>query len=240
MPFAVGGFVHSQDPPFYLKFGNFEGEIDELRISKIMRYPVAERLSIIRQELPVAGLQVPYSVQLSADAAKGDVKWEIVEGRLPTGLELDSPSGALRGKATVAAEAQSFVIRATDQSNRTDQHKFTMRVGRGRIVTESLPPAFSGSEYQTTLKAEHMSQPVRWTVLSGRLPAGVQLDGDTGRLQGTPADVGKAVIRIEATGVNGLKDQVDLTLKVLPRALVRSSPTRTRWCCMTGRGRMAG
>ena len=48
-----------------------------------------------------------------------------------------------------------------------------------------------------------MAQPVRWTVLSGRLPEGVELDGDTGRLQGTPADVGKAVIRIEAAGATG-------------------------------------
>ncbi|MDA0591169.1 MAG: putative Ig domain-containing protein [Planctomycetota bacterium] len=219
VPFVVGGFFHSQDPPFYLNYGNFEGEIDEIRISKIMRYPAAERLSIIREELPVAGLQVRYSVTLAADAAQGDVNWEVVEGRLPTGLELDSVTGTLRGKATVAAEKQAFVIRATDKGGQTDQHSFTLSVEQGRIITESLPPAFPGSEYRTVITTEHMAQPVQWTVLTGRLPEGVQLDGRTGELRGTPADKGKTTIRVEATGANGLKDERELTLKVLPKAL---------------------
>ncbi|MEE3369027.1 MAG: putative Ig domain-containing protein [Planctomycetota bacterium] len=219
VPFVVGGFLHSQDPPFHLNHGNFEGEIDELRISRIMRYPVAESLSIIRQELPVAGLQIPYSVQFAADAAKGDVTWEVAEGRLPTGLELDSITGTLRGKATVAAEKQSFVVQATDQGNQTDQHTFTMCVKQGRIIAESLPPAFPGSEYRTVIKTEHMAQPVRWTVLTGRLPKGVQLDRRTGELRGTPADTGKATIRVEAASATGLKDEKELTLRVLPDAL---------------------
>ncbi len=37
-----------QDPPFHLAYGNVEGEIDELRISSVMRYPVAQELVIDR------------------------------------------------------------------------------------------------------------------------------------------------------------------------------------------------
>ncbi len=37
-----------QDPPFHLEYGNVEGEIDELRISSVMRYPVAQELAIDR------------------------------------------------------------------------------------------------------------------------------------------------------------------------------------------------
>jgi len=51
IPFQVGGFLHSQNPPFHLKSGNFEGEIDELRISSIMRYPLADRLTMVKPEL---------------------------------------------------------------------------------------------------------------------------------------------------------------------------------------------
>ena len=39
---------------------NLEGEIDELRISKVMRFPVTDKLAIIRQKLPDAGLKIPY------------------------------------------------------------------------------------------------------------------------------------------------------------------------------------
>jgi hypothetical protein len=111
------------------------------------------------------------------------------------------------------------MIRATDHANQTDQHKFTMSVAQGRIITESLPPAFSGHEYQATLDTAHMAPPVRWNVLSGQLPQGITLDSDSGRLQGMPTEAGQAAIRIEAVGANGLKQQADLTLKVLPKAL---------------------
>jgi len=49
VPFTVGGFVHSQNPPYFLGHGNFEGEIADLRISRVLRYPVAEGLSIIKR-----------------------------------------------------------------------------------------------------------------------------------------------------------------------------------------------
>jgi len=53
-----------------LEYGNFDRDIDEIHISSIMRYPVAERLAIVRQELPAATLLAPYSVRLTVDAAE--------------------------------------------------------------------------------------------------------------------------------------------------------------------------
>ncbi|GIT31087.1 MAG: hypothetical protein Ct9H300mP1_31330 [Planctomycetaceae bacterium] len=38
---------------------NMEGEIDELRISSIMRFPVADKLAIIRQKLPMRAWEFP-------------------------------------------------------------------------------------------------------------------------------------------------------------------------------------
>ena len=85
---------------------NLEGEVDELRISDVMRYPVAERLSIVRQKLPSAGLNLPYQVRLGTDAAAGRVSWELAEGRLPAGLTLDPSEGVIRGtpEQTVARQ----------------------------------------------------------------------------------------------------------------------------------------
>ncbi|UUO04535.1 putative Ig domain-containing protein [Blastopirellula sp. J2-11] len=219
VPFTVGGLVHSQDPPFYINYGNFAGEIDELRISNVMRYPVAEHLSIIGQELPTAGLNVPYSVQLSADVPRGDVSWEIIEGQAPAGLKLDSSTGLLHGKAAVAVEPQTFVVRAIDQADQSDQHAFSLGVERGRIATSSLPPAFPDHPYQATLKSEHMAGPVQWAVRSGQVPQGIQLNANTGQLQGAPTDVGNATICFEVTDANGLKEDITLTLRVLPEEL---------------------
>lgn len=47
IPFMVGGVVHSQDPPFYLGWMSFEGEMAGLRISRVLRLPVASALRIV-------------------------------------------------------------------------------------------------------------------------------------------------------------------------------------------------
>ena len=99
IPFYVGGLPHSRDPVVVtgLEFGNMDGEIDELRISSVMRYPVTDRMAVIRDKLPEAGLRIPYEVRLGADAAAGRVSWEMTEGSLPAGLAFDTDTGVIRG-----------------------------------------------------------------------------------------------------------------------------------------------
>ena len=80
------------------------GEIDELRISDIMRYRPADRVAVVRRELPDAGLNVPYAESLSADAAQGAVTWKVAAGRLPAGLQLDEASGTISGTPTEVSE----------------------------------------------------------------------------------------------------------------------------------------
>ena len=226
IPFQVGGFLHSQDPPFQISKGNFEGEIDELRISKIMRYPVADRLSIIESKLPVAGLQVPYSAELAVDAAVGVITWQVVGGRLPAGLMLDRATGVLHGTTTGPTGSRDFRIAATDSAGNKDEQTFTIQVRGGRILSASLPSAFVGLMYRQTLQTEHMGAAVRWQILSGALPAGITLDAATGKLQGIPRAISTTPLRIQARDARGQTDHVDLALKVVPGTLRRISPDK--------------
>ena len=108
IPFQVGGFLRPEHRDgwvpgdFGMTMFNLEGEIDELRISDVMRYPVADSLSIIRQKLPEAGLNLPYQVRLGTDAAAGSVSWELAADSLPAGLSLDPSDGVIRGHAGAA------------------------------------------------------------------------------------------------------------------------------------------
>ena len=156
---------------------NLEGEIDELRISDVMRYPVADGLSIIRQKLPEAGLNVPYRVALGGDAAAGRVSWELAAGSLPAGLSLNPSEGVIHGTPQQTVAKQEIAIRARDEKGATDEHVFSLAVVRGRLVTESLPPAFAGAAYRARLTAEHMAGPLAWEIVSGTLPEGVSLTG---------------------------------------------------------------
>ena len=175
VPFVVGGFPHSQDPPFMLNWGTFEGQIDELRISSVLRYPVAESLSIIRQKLPEAGVNTPYSIELGTDAASGDVTWKIVEGRLPRGLTLDESAGRLQGTPIASAASTAFTLEALDESDATDAHRFGITVANGELLTESLPPAFVGIPYRADLNTRHLAAPLKWKIVNGKLPVGVEL-----------------------------------------------------------------
>ena len=240
IPFQVGGFLHSQNPPFYLKCGNFEGEIDELRISNIMRYPVADRLTIVQPEfdarrtaeLPDAGLGVPYKAPLSADGANGRLTWQIVSGALPKGLSLDWQTGVISGVPTEVTRPQKVTIGVTDAAGQTDQHTFTIQMRPGRIVTKplpmspvdrSLPLAFVGYQYDHQLQTEYMSN-VQWKILSGELPQGMTFDSQTAKLSGTPTAVACTTLRFQAKDPHGQTDEAGLVLKVVPAKLRRIKP----------------
>ena len=221
VPFVVGGFPHSQDPPFNLNWGTFEGQIDELRISSVTRYSVAERLAIIRQKLPEAGVNIPYSVQLGTDAAHGDVQWKIVDGRLPPGLTLNASDGRVHGTPTALAASTAFTIEGRDESGATDAHRFTMTVANGELLTEALPPAFVGVPYRARLNTRHLTAPLKWKIVKGQLPAGIEL---TAVLRGTPRTEGWTPLTIQVTDANGETRRRKFVLKVLPKELIEIKP----------------
>ena len=154
VPFVVGGFPHSQDPPFHLNWGTFDGQIDELRISSVMRYPVAARLGIIRQTLPEAGVNIPYSVELGTDAARGDVTWKIVDARLPHGLMLNASAGRIHGTPIASRPSTALTIEAQDESGATDSHRFEMTVAKGerRTADGILTVGVCGSSLSRTVE----------------------------------------------------------------------------------------
>ena len=221
IPFMVGGIPHSDDPPIHFSpaLGNLEGEIDELRISNVMRYPVADKLAIMRQKLPEAGLKIPYEVQLGTDAPDGSVTWKIVKGDLPEGLSLDAKSGVIRGLPKETVAGRRLTLRAQDEAGQTDSHTFTITVDRGQLLTESLPPAYQWSTYFAPLKTKHTAYPLRWEVVSGTLPPGVTLDPRTGLFTGAPVKTGRSPLSVKVTDANGLSDRAELLLRVLPEKL---------------------
>ncbi len=226
IPFQVGGFVRPTHRPgwkpgaFGMTMYNMDGEIDELRISNVMRFPVADTLAIIRQKLPEAGLNIPYRVQLGTDAATGLVTWKMKFPRsMPGGLMLDNRTGVIHGTPKEPVQGRTMTILARDEAGATDQHTFRLTVEAGRLVTESLPPAFNAAAYQAGLKTQHMAIPLRWDVTSGSLPAGITFDEKTGNLRGTPRQVGVSKLTIRVTDAQGTRDHRDLVLRVLPDAL---------------------
>jgi hypothetical protein len=223
IPFMVGGFLHSQNPPFYLGYGNFEGEIDELRISNVMRYPVADQLTIIRRTLPEAAIQGSYCVTLETDGAVDPIHWEMVKGKLPKGLEFDGKNGNLHGRPEEPGE-NKITLQVRDQSGRSDEHEFTIKVCRGEIVDTFLPLAFTGLEYQYQFTSSFLVKPIRWNLISDSFPEGFSFDSSTGALSGKPVKECLVGLAVKAQDACGQTVRKEFTLRTVPTSLRRIDP----------------
>lgn len=73
-------------------------------------YPVIETAA-----LPDGTVGVLYSALLAADGGARPYRWEIAEGALPGGLQLDPATGAISGTPT-AAGTFSFIARVSDSN----------------------------------------------------------------------------------------------------------------------------
>jgi len=234
VPFTVGGFLHSQDPPYHLGLCNFEGEIADLRLSRVMRYPVAETLSIIKHRGPVAddlnfvaGVGLPHQVRFDTEAAEGAVRWSVADGALPDGLTLHPETGEVRGTPTSATPPTPVTFRAEDESGCRDQHTVRFAVASPRIITESLPPAFPGAAYHAALETRHLADPLTWRIADGALPDGLALNSPGSAIHGTPTAHtagGRYPMRFRVTDARGVSVERDLTLAVLPASLAPLQP----------------
>jgi hypothetical protein len=220
VPFMVGGILNSLDPPYHVKTYDFEGELDELRISSVLRYPIAEELTVVERLLPEAGLHSPYTVKFSTDVAEGAVRWEL-DGELPDGLRFDEAEGKIEGAPTEPARERAITLRATDSTGRQDEHAFAITVSEAEVVTASLPLAFRGRPYREVLETRYTVEPVSWRKTEGVLPNGISLSKG-GELSGTAATLGLESIRLEATDAAGQK--VEILSNVVDSEVRRRSP----------------
>ena len=86
------------------------------------------------------------------------------------------------------------------------------------ITTATLPNAFVGVAYSTTLQAQGGTPPYTWSA-SGGLPAGLQLDASSGVISGVPQSSGTQQVAIQVTDSTSPTPQVagtSLTMTVSP------------------------
>lgn len=110
------------------------------------------------------------------------------------------------GTATLAgrpAGAGTFPITVTADNGlgQPAVQRFTLTVALLplSISTTTLPGAFTGQAYSTTLGSVGGTPPVTWTLASGKLPAGLTLNRTTSVLSGVPTTAGTSSFTVRAT-----------------------------------------
>ena len=146
----------------------------------------------------------------------------VSSGALPTGLVLNSISGAITGTPTTAGTFR-FTITATDAAGCQGSRLYTVTiasVGCPAITLSpaTLPPATAQVFYSQAVTASGGTAPYVYTVASGALPTGLTLNPATGVISGAPLQGGLFNFTIRATDANGCIGANPYTLTVLAGA----------------------
>ena len=149
-------------------------------------------LAITTTSLPGGTQYVAYSGTVSASGGLTPYTWSISGGSLPTGLLLNSSTGAISG-TPAAAGTFNFTLQVADAAAATATKALSLVVAAApalTITTTSLPSGTLNVPYTVTLAAGGGLTPYTWQISIGSLPAGLSLNSSTGAVSGTPTAAG--------------------------------------------------
>jgi hypothetical protein len=131
--------------------------------------------------------------------------WTVVGGALPSGLFLNGTTGGITGTPSEAGDFSVIIHLADSTSNATgsdinpDKTFFIHVSDDLAVTTTSLPVGAVGFPYSYQLSATGGLPNFSWSIVSGSLPAGLNLEPTTGVISGTPTGSAYAPLTIQAT-----------------------------------------
>jgi SAM-dependent methyltransferase len=159
-----------------------------------------------------------YWLKLEARGGRAPYAWS--GAALPPGLTLSS-GGVLRG-TLVDDELACPLIRVTDSSTppRSAAQRYTIRPWTPPLAitgAAELAPGVARVAYREALTAQGGVAPYTWSIVSGSLPKGLELDAASGALHGTPARGGRVEAGVEVRDAAGATAAARLKLTVAER-----------------------
>lgn len=175
------------------------------------------QLSISPLSLPAGLAGNAYSQTLSALGGIAPFSWSISSGALPAGLTLNATTGAITGTPTTSGSF-TFTVRLDDSSllSLLFSRTYTITVSAGlNVTTSALADSTVNQWYSQTLAASGGSAPYAWSLVSGSLPAGLNLSTN-GTISGTPTVSGNFNLTLRATDASSTAATRTLPLSVAP------------------------
>jgi hypothetical protein len=167
--------------------------------SKTFTLNVAEPL-VARVPSRAAEVGVRSVRALSATGGQGPYTWSA--SGLPAGLSVNV-GGSITGTPTSVGSYPAQVT-VTDANGNSKSTAVTFRVApKLAISTKRVASATVGGAYAFRLGTKGGVLPVRWTIVRGKLPAGLALNARTGRIAGTARAAGAARVTIRAKDAAG-------------------------------------
>jgi hypothetical protein len=192
---------------------------------------------------PNAEVGKPYylNIEGKGGCTPDSVVYELVAGTaLPPGLSLNSSNGDISGTPTTSGEYQFWlqvrdipswaggVYWCNENPPKASQWQFQITVVAGLQIQQRqsvLTPAQLNTPYNLQLTATGGSG-LTWSVSSGALPAGLNLNPSTGLISGAATAAGDAHFQIKVSDSSGNRTDVQsYTLSVVEPLKVANTPT---------------
>ncbi len=165
----------------------------------------APPLSVTTSSLAGGTLGTAYSATVAATGGITPYTWSVSAGSLPTGLSLNTSTGAITGTPTGSVTGPiNFTVKVTDAElpagSATAALSITIAAAPLSVVTSSLPNGVAQSVYPgASLQGAGGVSPYTWSVTTGSLPAGLSLNPSTGAISGTPTTAGITTFTVTIT-----------------------------------------
>ena len=165
-----------------------------------------------------ATVGTPYKSNLAVTGGTGPYTYTIIQGSLPSGLALNSSTGAVSGTPTIPG-TYTFTSEVTDANGNTDTAICTIVVQAASIDLEcgtcAAGKATVGTSYSAALAVTGGVGPYTYSITYGSLPPGLTLNASTGVVSGTPTTPGTFTFTSKVVDSQGNWDTTTCSITVV-------------------------
>lgn len=183
--------------------------------------------------LPASGdlisgqVSVPFRQSFLATGGMPPFTYTLSSGSLPAGLSFSAADRAVAGTPEEFGDF-SFSVTASDYEGitATSDYRLTIEPAVLHISPDggTLAEGRVGVFYDLALTASGTADAVRYSLGSGRLPGGIALDPDTGRISGTPTKAGTFDFTVDATDGRTASGSATYRLTIAARVVLDFVP----------------
>ena len=173
-------------------------------------------LTITTASLPDGAVNQTYSQPLAATGGTPPLTWTLGSGTLPPGLNLTG-AGVISGTPTVLGTS-SFDVVVTDVNGAVARKSLSINIANAGTPVTITSGNFTGivlSAFSQTITAAGGTPPYTFTIPSGTLPPGLQLNAATGVISGTPGAGGTSTFTVTATDSRGQFGSKTISIAIL-------------------------